>query len=681
MKFAHPEILWALGALAIPIIVHLFNFRRFKRIAFSNVAFLREVQIETKSRNRLRHLLILASRLIALAALILAFAQPFIPLEEGESKSNIRSVSLYIDNSFSMEALSEDGPLIELAKARAYEVVSAYQATDRFNILTNDLEGRHQRFYSQEEALELIGEIDASPSSRMLSEIVERQQDLLRSEGEGDLSAFIFSDLQQTTHDAAEFVPDSAIAYRFIPEIAARSENVFIDSIWFETPVRLPGQPEVLRIRIRNTAEAGRDNVPMRLDINNQQVAIGSFNVIPGTFTDTALYFTSENPGIKHARVSIQDHPVVYDDDWFFSYRVANQVNVLLLKGNSNGRAFRTVFGNDPFYRFEETDARNVNYGTIRENDLVILDRLASIPSGLTSELSTFMQSGGTVLFIPSADGDLNSWSELLLAGGAPAIRPKQQLKTKVTDLNLNHLIYRGVFDRIPENIDLPSVNAYYRFDRSVRSGEEALMSLQNGDPFFFTSTSGQGRIFVAASPLDPDAGNFAQHALFVPTILRAAELSRPTGRMDATIGEDNLLTITGLNMPPEATFSFSRVGSDEAFIPRHRPARGGIEVFYGDQRTTAGNYELTLADSVVATVGLNYSRAESVLDAYAIENWATALESAGWPRYAVLTTNLETISKTIEELDEGKKLWLTFLIVALVFLIIEVLLIKIRTT
>lgn len=681
MKFAHPEILWALGALAIPIIVHLFNFRRFKRIAFSNVAFLREVQIETKSRNRLRHLLILTSRLLALAALILAFAQPYIPLEEGASKSNVRSVSLYIDNSFSMEALSEDGPLIDLSKARAYEVVSAYQATDRFNIITNDLEGRHQRFYSQEEALELINEIDASPAARPIAEMVERQQDLLRAEGEGDLSAFVFSDLQQSTHNAEQFVPDSAIAYRFVPETAARSENLFIDSVWFETPVRLPGQPEVLRIRIRNTALNGLDNVPMRLDVNNQQVAIGSFNVIPGTYTDTALYFTSENPGIKHARVSIQDHPIVYDDDWFFSYQVAAQVNVMLIKGNSNGRAFRTVFGNDPFYRFEETDERNVNYGAIRENDLVILDRLGTIPSGLTSELSNLMQSGGSVLFIPSADGDRNSWNELLLAAGAPAIAQKQELQTKVAELNLNHLIYRGVFDKIPENIDLPSVKTYYRFDRTARSGEVALMSLQNGDPFFFTASNGPGRIFVAASPLDPEAGNFAQHALFVPTVLRAAELSRPTGRMDDVIGEANTFFINGLQMPPEATFSFSRVGSDEAFIPRHRPARGGIEVFYGDQRTTAGNYELILADSAVATIGLNYSRAESVLNAYTNETWSAALEAAGWPRFAVVESNLDTIAKTIEELDEGKRLWLTFLIIALAFLLIEVLLIKIRTT
>lgn len=680
MKFAHPEILWALAALAVPVIVHLFNFRRFKRIAFSNVAFLREVQIETKSRNRLRHLLILLSRLLAMTFLILAFAQPFIPLDDQTSKSTVRSVSLFIDNSFSMEALGEDGALLDLAKARASEVVSAYQPTDRFNIITNDLEGRHQRFYTQEDALNLIAEIDPSPTSRLLSEVIERQQDLLLREGEGDLSVFVFSDLQKNTHDGG-FVPDSAIAVRFIPDLAARSQNIFIDSVWFDTPVRLPGQPEVLRMRIRNTAEIGRDNIPMRLDINGRQAAIGSFNVLPGTYTDTALYFTNESPGIKHLKVNIQDHPVVYDDDWFLSFSVARKVNVLLIKGESDGRAFRTMFSNDPFFMFSDVDAGRVNYGDLPNFDLIIVDRLGVVSSGLTRELASFMESGKTVLFIPADTGDVDSWNELLLAGGAPPINGKRESVTKVSELNLNHMLYRGVFDRIPENIDLPVANYFYSFARSSRSGDEPILTLQTGDPFLFTSSAGEGRMYVSAVSLNPSSGNFAQHAIFVPTMLRVAELSRPAGRMDATIGDNNVLTVPGLNTGSDAAFALRRIGSEQQLIPRHRPVRGGIEVFIGDDRTDAGNYELLLGDSVVSVIGLNYPRKESVLEAWAPSAWEEELTNAGWPRFNVLQTNMETISKTIEELDEGKRLWDVFLLLAALMLVAEILLIKIRTS
>jgi hypothetical protein len=679
MKFVHPEILWALSALAIPVIVHLFNFRRFKRISFSNVAFLKEVQLETQSRNRLRHLLILASRLLALAFLIFAFAQPFIPLDESSSKASVRSVSLYIDNSFSMEAQGEDGTLLDLAKARASEVIAAYQATDRFNVITNDLEGRHQWFYSQEDALELLGEIDLSPTTRKLSEIMERQQELLIREGEGELSSFVFSDLQLNTHDPEAFAPDSTIAVRFVPDIAARSENVYIDSVWFDTPVRLPGQPEVLRIRIRNTAESGRDNVPMRVDVNGRQTAIGSFNVVPGTYTDTALYFTDDLPGIKHCRLNIQDHPVVYDDDWYFSYEVAQQVSVLHISGKPDDRALKNVFGNDPFYRFTSVDERNVDYGSIGTYDLVIVDQLADVPSGLITELAAFMSSGRSVLFIPAADGNRDSWNELLAAGSAPQITGVATLETRVAKLNLEHLIYKGVFDRIPENIDLPKVSKYYTFMTSARSSDEALMSLQSGDHFFFTASNEGGRMFVAAAPLDQSWSSFVQHALFVPTMLRSAELSRPTGEMHVKTGENARIRVPGFAMGSDERFEFRAVDSDLAWIPNHRQVRGGTEVFTGADDIAAGNYALTIGDSTVAALGFNYDRKESELEAHDIETWERTLEEAGWERFSVIESSMESIAKTVEELDEGKRLWDLFLMLAALMLIAEIILIKTR--
>ena len=82
MQFIYPAFLWALAALAIPIIIHLFYFRRFKKVAFSNVKFLQEVKEETSMRSRLRNLLVLLVRCLALAALVFAFAQPFIPSEK-----------------------------------------------------------------------------------------------------------------------------------------------------------------------------------------------------------------------------------------------------------------------------------------------------------------------------------------------------------------------------------------------------------------------------------------------------------------------------------------------------------------------------------------------------------------------------------------------------------------------
>src|SRR5438128_4331517 len=105
MQFTYPEFLFALSALSIPIIIHLFNFRRFKKIAFTNVRFLKEIKQDTRSRSRLKHLLILLSRLLAVTFLVLAFAQPFIPANKNNIVGGTRNVGIYLDNSFSMDAV------------------------------------------------------------------------------------------------------------------------------------------------------------------------------------------------------------------------------------------------------------------------------------------------------------------------------------------------------------------------------------------------------------------------------------------------------------------------------------------------------------------------------------------------------------------------------------------------
>ena len=110
MEFVHPEILWGLGALAVPIAIHLLHFRRFKRVRFSQVAFLKDVQRDARATQQIRHWWVLLLRLLAFAALIVAFAQP--TWFEGDADTEAaagHAVSIYVDNSLSMEGMGEEG--------------------------------------------------------------------------------------------------------------------------------------------------------------------------------------------------------------------------------------------------------------------------------------------------------------------------------------------------------------------------------------------------------------------------------------------------------------------------------------------------------------------------------------------------------------------------------------------
>src|SRR5690349_16450291 len=122
MTFVSPVFLWALAAVAVPIIIHLFNFRRYKKVYFTNVKFLKELQQESKSKSRLKEILILIARCLAITCLVLAFCQPVIPDKNNTQKtSGATAISLYIDNSFSMVNITKQGPLFDLARNHARE--------------------------------------------------------------------------------------------------------------------------------------------------------------------------------------------------------------------------------------------------------------------------------------------------------------------------------------------------------------------------------------------------------------------------------------------------------------------------------------------------------------------------------------------------------------------------------
>ena len=180
MQFLYPGFLYALATLLIPILIHLFYFRRFKTVYFSNVRFLSQLREEKQTRSRLKHWLTLITRLLILASLVFAFAQPYFPgSASGKPQSGKNAVSIYIDNSFSMRSVGEEGDLIQAGKEKAREISEAYREADVFQLLTNDFQVSNQAFVQRSDLLPKIDRVKASPAFRELQLIVDRQTALL----------------------------------------------------------------------------------------------------------------------------------------------------------------------------------------------------------------------------------------------------------------------------------------------------------------------------------------------------------------------------------------------------------------------------------------------------------------------------------------------------------------------
>ena len=77
----------------------------------------------------------------------------------------------------------------------------------------------------------------------------------------------------------------------FLPGEGGGFPNVWVDSVWFDTPMRLSGAPAALRVRLKHNAASGAYGLPVRLELDGRRVAIGTFNLVPGMATDTVLSF------------------------------------------------------------------------------------------------------------------------------------------------------------------------------------------------------------------------------------------------------------------------------------------------------------------------------------------------------------------------------------------------------
>ena len=464
MSFVFPTFLYALFAISIPIIIHLFNFRKYKTIYFTNVKFLRELKQESQSKNRLKELLILLSRVLAITCLVLAFAQPVLLDENTKIKTGNKAVGIYIDNSFSMEGVNKNGSLLNNAKKRAKEIVAAFGNADRFMLLTNDFEGKHQRLLSKEEVLEALNDVTISSAVKPLSLVVKRQSDFLRSSKASDLRQFIISDFQRSVSDLNNVSADTLIASTLIPVAANSNDNVYIDTCWFETPVQQKGMLQKLNVRINNKSNKTIENGTVKLFINQKQIGIASFNAQAQSKAETKITFECKEEGFNYCSLKIDDYPIVFDDELFFTFNSKLNINALIINGKNclTASYFKTLLQSDSLFSYHENNELSIDYGLFNTANLIVLNEIDNFSSGLIAEINKYVSNGGNLVIIPATKLNASAYSDFYknLNLPLPGNLDTSAMKIEKTDFKTG--FYEGVFDKLDERMDLPLIRKRY---------------------------------------------------------------------------------------------------------------------------------------------------------------------------------------------------------------------------
>jgi hypothetical protein len=678
MSFANPAFLWALSALAIPVLIHLFQLRRFKRIDFPNVHLLAEVTQQTRARRKVQHWLVLLARLLALACLVLAFARPY--FQSSSSVSGEQAISLYVDDSHSMDAQGSEGRALDAARGAARSIITQGTPSTRYQVLTGRFQGREQLLVDRDEALESASRVGTGPSTRPLSQVMARQREALNSSTAAVKRAYIITDLQRSITDVASWTSDSTVEHILVPVPTQSSVNLSIDSAWFQSPVRRVGQRESLTVRISNRGEQELVNVPLRLTVNGEQRAMTTFSIAGGTTIDSTLHFISASTGDQWGVVELDDAPVRFDDRLYIAYRVQEAIRVLLIGGadaTSDAdieRVFTTEGATaDSTHRFRKMDLRAVDRSLLSGQDLIVLNALPEVSSGLVQDLTDALKGGASVVVFPPSNGNAMGYREILGRAGISATVDPDTALRKVERIDLEKPFYRDIFSNMPRNVDLPQSRE--RWDLRVAPGTDVLLRMQDGRPFLVSRPVERGTLFASASPLAERSGNFTRHGLFAATVLRMAELSRPSPPLYHYTNSAALLPLYGLDPPADRVPHLRGPGGTD-IIPELRRVNGSAYLALHDEDLPDGPYAVTYDGDTVLAMALDLDRRESDLRTMPVEELTAAIEQQGLAGFRVMEAG-DDLSLRLAELDQDRKLWKWFVALALLFLLAEVLLIR----
>lgn len=637
MQFKHPEILYALFLLLIPILIHLFQLRRFQKIDFTNVAFLRKVTSQTRKSSEIKKWLTLLTRLLAMACLILAFAQPFFTSKTAIEK-NLETV-LYIDNSFSMQAKGPNGSLLDRTLQDLFENTNG---DDRLSWLTNDSERKNTTIQDFKDEVLLI---PYSSNQLMPSQVILKANQLFSHAEDVQKQLILISDFQQKENFPE--IPEN-LQVQAVHLKPVKASNVTIDTVYIDSKNSSTVQ---LQVQVSKQGEISSE-VPVSLFNNGRLMAKTAVEF--SQTTNGSISFDVDATEAFVGKIEITDNNIPFDNTLYFSINKPKTINVLTIN-EADDNFLNRLFGDDRF-QLTQHPFNSLDYSLIPNQNFIVLNQVTEIPNSLSTALKSFSDAGGSLLIIPSAAADLNTYNSFLLNLNMGSLSHSKQEEKTITKIIFSHPLFKDVFEKEVSNFQYPRVNSLF----DISSGGTPALTFEDGKPFLVQKN--QTYLFTAA--IDQQNSNFLNSPLVVPTIYNMGLQSLPLSDLYYAIGEQNSLAVP-VQLGPDEILSIR--DSLESFIPMQQTKANHVLITTTDNPERAGNYTIVQKDAFLQNISYNYSREESVLQYLNPEDW----------KGAEVHSSVKELFLTMAEANSINGFWKWFAIFALLFLLAEMLILK----
>lgn len=639
MQFKHPEILYFLFLLVIPILVHLFQFRRFKKEYFTNVKLLKEIQIQTRKSKSIKKWLLLATRLLLLAALIIAFAQPFFTAKDAENKEN--ELVILLDNSFSMQAKGAKG---ELLKRSVQELLESFPENQTFSLLTNSEVFWDTDIKSIQKELQ---QLDYAPTSFELDALVN-QVELKKTNVSKDY--IIISDGISVTSDKIKTISENNEVYWLQPK-AEKSVNISIENVTI-TEVSDAFYTLEVALKAFGTVE---NEIPLTLYNNDKAIA------------KTQVKFDKNEQNIKLSipkkemagRIVIQDNSLQFDNEFFFTIQSPEKTNVAIIGETSKNKFLHRIFTNEDFVTYETT-LEQLDFTRLKDLQTIVLNEVIEISQALQTNLVSFYEKGGNIIVIPSSESNLENLNGLSKKIGNVTFSNPSKTEKQITKISFNHPVYNNVFEKNVTNFQYPKVNSNF----IISKNSSPVLQFDDASIFLSSVTNKLGRAYFFASAINKTNSNFQNSPLIVPTFFNMAMGNDSKDKLAFTINENETKIIEADLKKDEVVSISNEVNS---FIPMQQILSNKVKLTFGDYPELAGNYDVIQKDLLITSLSFNFPRNESDV---------TLQSTLNNDNFAKINS-LDEVLNDLHTKRTDTALWKWFIITTLLLLLIELLIQK----
>nr|WP_315213450.1 BatA and WFA domain-containing protein [uncultured Flavobacterium sp.] len=639
MHFKHPEILYFLLLLIVPVLVHLFQLRRFKKEYFTNVRLLKTLSIQTRKSSKIKKWLLLACRMLLLACIIIAFAQPFFDAKDNKNANN--EMYIILDNSYSMQAKGKKG---ELLKRAVQELLEETPVNSTFSLLTNTEKYWNTDIKTIQNVLQNL-EYSASPFQleNLIAQIKSHHSPFKKD-------VVIITDAVGLKQKNLKNIDKNDSFYFIIPK-AEQKNNISIDSVFihqtldnfYEISVVLTGFGENLK--------------PVSLSLYNQNKLIAK-TVATVETKKKNINFTIPKQAF-HGFVSIVDSGLEYDNTLYFSISKTKKINILSIGTAEKSRFMSRIYTPDEF-NYSNFDLAALDYNSIEKQDAIIVNELDEIPQALRTTLNSFVSKGGNLIVIPSASATIENTNTFLKSFGNIQFKALENREKLITKINFNHPLFSGVFENKINNFQYPKTKNSFLTTNS----EPSALSYEDQSAFLIALQNKIGGVFVFTASINTANSNFQQSPLIVPVFYKMAVSNQNTGINSLTIGNTTPYFADAL-LAKDAILTVK--GNEEQFIPIQQILNNKVQLVFNDYPEQAGNYGIYNKKDWVENISFNYNRTESNL-AYANEDAVS--------EYKIIDS-IASVFDTIQTNRTDNQIWKWFLIFALLFLATEMAIIR----